>query len=87
MVQMLTETQYKALKAIYFANRNGMDININRLHYEIKCAYSAAEDIVELLQNLGLIDVIKVGREKKLRITDKGKKVAELLMNVEMLMG
>ena len=86
MTEMLTDTQYRALKAIYFANRNGADININKLHYEIKCAYSAAEDIVKVLQNHGLIEVNKVGREKKLIITDKGKKVAELLMNVEMLM-
>ncbi|GIU68309.1 MAG: hypothetical protein KatS3mg001_159 [Candidatus Pacearchaeota archaeon] len=52
---------------------------------EVDCTYSHAVKILQMLQTLGLVDFEKRGRIKIIKLTKKGKEVADAIENIQNL--
>jgi DNA-binding MarR family transcriptional regulator len=52
---------------------------------EVDCTYSHAVKILQTLENLNLIDFDKRGRIKLIKLTKKGKEVADAIENIQIL--
>ena len=63
----------------------------NRMRYgsvlakEVDCTYSHAVKILQTLAALKLVEFDKTGRVKLIRLTPKGKQVAEAIENINIL--
>ncbi len=52
---------------------------------EVDCTYSHAVKILQTLQDLKLVEFEKKGRIKLIRLTNKGKEVADAIENIHKL--
>jgi len=52
---------------------------------EVDCTYSHAVKILQTLEDLGLVDFEKKGRIKLIKLTKKGKEVADAIENIQKL--
>ena len=52
---------------------------------EVDCTYSHAVKILQTLEDLGLVDFEKNGRIKLIKLTKKGKEVADAIENIQKL--
>ena len=65
--------------------------NVNRARYgsmlakEVDCTYSHAVKILQTLEDLGLVSFEKQGRIKIIKLTKKGKEVAEHIQAIKKL--
>jgi len=50
---------------------------------EVDCTYSHAVKILQALQNLGLVVFEKQGRIKLIKLTKKGKEIADAIDNIK----
>jgi predicted transcriptional regulator len=52
---------------------------------EVDCTYSHAVKILQTLEDLGLVEFEKKGRIKLIKLTKKGKDVADAIDNIQSL--
>ncbi len=52
---------------------------------EVDCTYSHAVKILQTLEDLGLVEFEKKGRIKLIKLTRKGKDVADAIDNIQTL--
>jgi predicted transcriptional regulator len=52
---------------------------------EVDCTYSHAVKILQTLESLGLVEFEKKGRIKLIKLTKKGKDVADAIDNIQTL--
>ena len=52
---------------------------------EVDCTYSHAVKILQTLQDLGLVEFDKKGRIKLIKLTKKGRAVADAIENIQVL--
>jgi DNA-binding MarR family transcriptional regulator len=53
---------------------------------EVDCTYSHAVKILQTLESLGLVEFEKKGRIKLIRLTKKGRNVADAIENIQDLL-
>jgi|TARA_Y100000310_G_C20009743_1_gene502377 DNA-binding MarR family transcriptional regulator len=54
---------------------------------EVDCTYSHAVKILQTLERIGLVDFEKKGRIKLIKLTKRGKEVADHIENIKKLVG
>jgi DNA-binding MarR family transcriptional regulator len=54
---------------------------------EVDCTYSHAVKILQALENLGLVGFEKSGRIKLIKLTKKGKEIADAIDNIKRSLG
>ncbi len=52
---------------------------------EVDCTYSHAVKILQTLEDLGLVEFDKQGRIKLIKLTKKGRSVADAIENIQVL--
>jgi len=52
---------------------------------EVDCTYSHAVKILQTLEDLGLVEFDKKGRIKLIKLTKKGRSVADAIENIQVL--
>ena len=71
----------KPLKLI-LALSDGSPKNITQLYRKVKTTYSHTLNLLSVLYSLDIIEFKKVGREKQVKLTEKGEKLVEILKDL-----
>ncbi len=58
---------------------------IYELALKVASTYAHIFNIVKKLQQLGLVETVKKGRKRFIKLTDKGKKLAQLIKEIDEL--
>lgn len=67
------------LETIYLSDKT---LNINEIALKNRITYSAISKMVQLFKERNILDVVLIGREKKITLTKKGKELAKEITNI-----
>jgi len=74
-------------KALMILGKNGFTtIFVYKLARLVPMAYCTSIKIVNQLEDLGLVETTKEGRRRYVKLTDKGRRVTNLLTHMESLL-
>jgi len=63
--------------------KNKRNSNLSEIGRELGASYAHLFNVVKELENIGIIQSTKKGREKKVKLTTKGRRVAELISEIK----